>query len=37
MALVDRTDAEIVVLILKKHLEDFKKFKDAILRYLKEL
>ena len=33
----EEIDAEIVVLILKKHLGDFEKFKDTILRYLKEL
>ena len=33
----EEIDAEIVVLILQKHLGNFEKFKDAILVYLKEL
>ncbi|HEY6010046.1 MAG TPA: DUF86 domain-containing protein [Nitrospirota bacterium] len=28
-------DAEIVIAILKKHLEDFTKFKDSILKYMR--
>ena len=29
-------DAEIVIVILKKHLDDFGKFKDAVLEVLKK-
>jgi len=29
-------DAEIVILIMKKHLGDFERFKEAVLSYLKE-
>jgi uncharacterized protein YutE (UPF0331/DUF86 family) len=29
-------DAEIVILILRKHLEDFDRFKNAIIQYLKQ-
>lgn len=29
-------DTEIVVAILKKHLEDFGKFKDAVIEFLKK-
>jgi len=31
----EQVDAEIVVIILKKHLEDFGLYKDALLSYLK--
>ena len=31
----EQVDAEIVVLILKKHLGDFDSFKAAIMEYLK--
>jgi uncharacterized protein YutE (UPF0331/DUF86 family) len=31
----EEVDSEIVILILKKHLRDFEKFKGAILAYLK--
>ena len=31
----EQVDAEIVVLILRKHLEDFERFKEAVLAYLK--
>ncbi len=31
----EQVDAEIVVLILKKHLRDFDRFKVAIMEYLK--
>ncbi|MBI5026430.1 MAG: DUF86 domain-containing protein [Nitrospirae bacterium] len=31
----EEVDAEIVVVILKKHLGDFERFKDAVLAYLK--
>ncbi|MDO9287640.1 MAG: DUF86 domain-containing protein [Thermodesulfovibrionales bacterium] len=30
-------DAEIVIIILKKHISDFNAFKEAILKLLKEL
>lgn len=33
----EEVNAEIVVLILKKHLIDFQRFKEAILIYLKKL
>ena len=33
----DKIDAEIVVNILQKHLEDFSSYKDAILNSLKDL
>jgi uncharacterized protein YutE (UPF0331/DUF86 family) len=32
----EEVDAEIVVLILKKYLGDFERFKEAILDYLKK-
>jgi len=32
----EEVDSEIVVLILKKYLGDFERFKDAILDYLKK-
>ncbi len=32
----EEVDAEIVVVILRKHLRDFEKFKNAILDYLKK-
>ena len=31
----EEVDAEIVIAILKKHLADFEKFKEAVLAYLK--
>ncbi len=31
----ESVDAEIVMLILRKHLEDFARFKDAVLSFLK--
>ena len=31
----EQVDAEIVVLILKKHLVDFEKYRDAVLAYLR--
>ena len=31
----ESVDAEIVILVLRKHLGDFAKFKDAVLSYLK--
>ena len=31
----ETVDAAIVILVLRKHLDDFIKFKDAILAYLK--
>jgi uncharacterized protein YutE (UPF0331/DUF86 family) len=31
----EEVDSEIVIVILKKHLRDFDRFKDAILAYLK--
>lgn len=31
----EMVDAEIVTVILKKHLADFKQFKEAILEYIK--
>jgi uncharacterized protein YutE (UPF0331/DUF86 family) len=33
----EEVDAEIVVLILKKHVGDFDQFKEAILAYLKKV
>ncbi len=33
----EEVDAEIVITILKKHLEDFERFKEAVLAYLKGL
>lgn len=33
----EEVDAEVVVAILKKHLKDFERFKEAILSYLKSL
>jgi uncharacterized protein YutE (UPF0331/DUF86 family) len=32
----EEVDSEIVVLILKKYLGDFERFKEAILHYLKK-
>ena len=32
----DRVDAEIVVAILRKRIDDFKKFKDAIVTFLQK-
>ena len=32
----EEVDAEIVIFILKKHLGDFERFKEAILAYLKD-
>ncbi|MCX5718422.1 MAG: DUF86 domain-containing protein [Nitrospirae bacterium] len=32
----EEVDAEIVIIILKKHLGDFDRFKDAVLIYLKD-
>jgi uncharacterized protein YutE (UPF0331/DUF86 family) len=32
----DKTDPDIVVNILHKHLDDFEKFASAIIRYLKD-
>lgn len=32
----EEVDAEIVLSILKKHLKDFEKFRDAVLKYLKK-
>lgn len=32
----EEVDAEIVIIILKKHLGDFDRFKDAVLAYLKD-
>ena len=32
----EEVDAEVVVLILKEHLIDFQRFKEAILIYLKK-
>ncbi len=32
----EEVDSEIVVLILKKYLGDFERFKEAILRYLRK-
>jgi uncharacterized protein YutE (UPF0331/DUF86 family) len=32
----ERVDAEIVILILRKHLDDFMAFKDALLTFLKQ-
>jgi uncharacterized protein YutE (UPF0331/DUF86 family) len=31
----EEVDAEIVILILKKHLHDFERFKEAVLNYIK--
>lgn len=31
----EEVDSEIVIIILKKHLGDFDRFKDAVLTYLK--
>jgi uncharacterized protein YutE (UPF0331/DUF86 family) len=31
----EQVDADIVVLILKKHLQDFERYRDAVLEYLK--
>ena len=33
----EKVDAEIVVIILKKHLADFERFREAILAYLKKI
>ena len=33
----EKVDAEIVIIILKKHLTDFEKFREAILSYLKKI
>ncbi len=33
----EKVDAEIVILILKRHLNDFDKFKEVILSYLQGL
>lgn len=33
----EEVDAEVMVLILKEHLIDFQRFKEAILTYLKNL
>lgn len=33
----ERVDAEIVIVILKRHLQDFDNFKNVILSYLKGL
>lgn len=33
----ERVDAEIVVLILKKYLPDFDRFRDAVVVYLKQI
>ena len=33
----ERVDAKIIVVILKKHLKDFERFKDTILIHLKGL
>ena len=33
----EEVDAEIVILILKKHVGDFDQFKEAILAYLKKV
>jgi uncharacterized protein YutE (UPF0331/DUF86 family) len=33
----EEVDAEIVITILKKHLSDFERFKEAVLAYLKTL
>jgi uncharacterized protein YutE (UPF0331/DUF86 family) len=32
----ESVDAEIVILVLRKHLDDFTKFRDAVLAYLKK-
>ena len=32
----EEVDSEIVIIVLKKHLGDFDRFKDAILTYLKD-
>ena len=33
----EKVDAEIVIVILKRHLKDFNKFKDVILTYMQGL
>jgi uncharacterized protein YutE (UPF0331/DUF86 family) len=33
----ERVDAEIAILILKKHLIDFDRFRDAVIQYLKQV
>jgi len=33
----EKVDAEIVIVILKRHLKDFDRFKDVILTYMQGL
>ena len=33
----EKVDAEIVIVILKRHLKDFDRFKDVILIYMQDL